>query len=117
MNTSSFLGRSDDNRAWWWTPDGDVHFSEEMTTWLSECRRECEAFASQEPLFHGTEPLKLLMETLYDIQEQHRYVFAFREMFYDFVAHSESPMVQAAIRFLSQLSEQEPDSSVSVFEG
>ena len=114
VNTSSFLGRSDDNRAWWWTPDGDVHFSEEMTTWLSECRRECEALASQEPLLHGTEPLKLLIETLYGVQEQHRYVFAFQEMFDDFVAHSELPMVQAAIRYLRQLSEREPDSSFSL---
>ena len=39
------------------------------------------------------------------------YVSAFREMFYDFVAHSELPMVQAAIRYLRQLSEREPDSS------
>ena len=114
VSTASFLGCSDDDRAWWWRPDGDVHFSDEMTIWLSQCRTELETLANQEPLLHGTEPLRLLMETLYDIQEQHRYVFAFREMFYDFVAHSELPMVQAAIRHLRQLSEQEPDSSVSL---
>ena len=114
VDTASFLGCSDDDRAWWWRPDGDVHFSDEMTIWLSQCRTELETLANQEPLLHGTEPLKLLIETLYDIQEQHRYVFAFREMFYDFVAHSELPMVQAAIRYLRQLSEQESDSSVSL---
>lgn len=113
VDTASFLGCSDDDRTWWWRPDGDVHFSDEMTIWLSQCRAELETLANQEPLLHGTEPLRLLMETLYDIQEQHRYVFAFQEMFYDFTAHSESPMVQAAIRHLRQLSEQEPDSSVS----
>ena len=113
-DAASFLGCSDNDRAWWWTPDGDVHFSEEMTAWLSECRRECEALASQEPLLHGTEPLKLLIETLYNAQEQHQYVFSFREMFYDFVAHSELPMVQVSIRYLRQLSEREPDSSVSL---
>lgn len=114
VDTASFLNCSDDDRAWWWTPDGDVHFSGEMTVWLSQCRTELETLASQEPLLHGTEPLKLLIETLYDVQEQHRYVFAFREMFYDFVAHSEWPMVQAAIRYLRQLSEQEPDSPVNL---
>lgn len=114
VSTASFLGCSDDDRAWWWRPDGDVHFSDEMAIWLSQCRTELETLANQEPLLHGTEPLKLLIETLYDIQERHRYVFAFREMFYDFVAHSELPMVQAAIRYLRQLSEQEPDSSVSL---
>ena len=85
-----------------------------MTAWLSQCRTELETLANQEPLLHGTEPLKLLIETLYDIQEHHRYVFAFREMFYDFVAHSDLPTVQAAIQYLRQLSEREPDSSFSL---
>ena len=35
-------------------------------------------------------------------------------MFYDFVAHSELPLVQAAIRYLRQLLEREPDSSFSL---
>src|SRR5699024_397994 len=86
----------------------------EMAAWLSQCRTELETLANQGPILPGTEPLKLLIETLYDVQEQHRYVFAFREMFYDFVAHSEWPMVQAAIRYLRQLSEQESDSPVNL---
>lgn len=114
VDTASFLGCSDDDRAWWWTPGGDVRFSDEMTAWLSQCRTELETLANQEPLLHGTEPLKLLIETLYDIQEHHRYVFAFREMFYDFVAHSDLPTVQATIQYLRQLSEREPDSSVNL---
>ena len=114
VDTASFLSCSDDDRAWWWTPDGDVHFSGEMNAWLSQCRTELETLANQEPLLHETEPLKLLIETLYDIQEHHRYVFAFREMFYDFVAHSDLPTVQAAIQYLRQLSEREPDSSFSL---
>ena len=114
VDTASFLGCSDDDRAWWWTPGGDVHFSGEMTAWLSQCRTELETLVNQELLLHGTEPLKLLIETLYDIQEHHRYVFAFREMFYDFVAHSDLPTVQATIQYLRQLSEREPDSSFSL---
>ena len=114
VDTASFLGCSDDDRAWWWRPDGDAYFSDEMTAWLSQCRSELEVLAAQEPLLHGTEPLKLLIETLYDIQERHRYVFAFREMFYDFTTRSESPMVQAAIRYLRRLSEQESDSDVNL---
>ena len=114
VSTASFLGCSDDDRAWWWRPDGDVHFSDEMTAWLSQCRTELETLANQDPLLHGTAPLKLLIETLHNVQEQHRYVFAFREMFYDFTTHSESPIVQATIRYLRQLSEREPDSPVSL---
>ena len=114
VDTASFLGCSDDDRAWWWTPGGDVHFSGEMNVRLSQCRTELETLASQRPLLPGTETLKLLIETLYDVQEQHRYVFSFREMFYDFVAHSELPLVQAAIRYLRQLLEREPDSPVNL---
>lgn len=97
VDTASFLGCSDDDRAWWWTPGGDVLFSDEMAAWLSQCRTELETLTNQEPLLHGTEPLKLLIETLYDVQEQHQYVSAFQEMFYDFVAHSELPMVSHSL--------------------
>ena len=112
VDTAAFLHCSDDDRAWWWRPDGDIIFSDEMNAWLSQCRSELETLARQEPALHGTEPLVLLIETLHEVQERHRFAFAFREMFYDFMVHLESPMVQAAIRFLRRLSEEEPESDV-----
>lgn len=107
METALFLGCSDDDRAWWWKPDGDVHFSEGMTTWLSHCRSKLETLAEQSSLLHSVDFLKQLMETLSDIQQRHGYVFAFQQMFYDFMAHTESPLVQAAVLFLRLLSEQD----------
>mgnify|MGYP001184799670 CR=1 FL=1 len=107
METALFLGCSDDDRAWWWKPDGDVHFSEDMIAWLSQCRKELDTLARQYPLPHGVDFLKQLMETLSDIQQRHGYVFAFQKMFYNFMIHTESPMVQAAVLFLRLLSEQD----------
>lgn len=107
VKTALFLGCSDDDRAWWWKPDGDVHFSEGMTTWLSHYRSKLETLAGQSSLLHSVDFLKQLMETLSDIQQRHGYVFAFQQMFYDFMTHTESPMVQAAVLFLRLLSEQD----------
>lgn len=107
METALFLGCSDDDRAWWWKPDGDVHFSEGMTTWLSHCRSKLETLVGQSSLLHSVDFLKQLMETLSDIQQRLGYVFAFQQMFDDFMTHTESPMVQAAVLFLRLLSEQD----------
>ena len=107
VDTAAFLRCSDDDRAWWWRPDGDVRFSEEMNAWLAQCRTALETLAREEAVMHGTELLELLIGTLDRIQRRNPSIFAFREMFYDFAARSESPMVQAAVRYLEQLAEQE----------
>ena len=113
VDTAAFLRCSDDDRAWWWRPDGDVCFSEEMNAWLAQCRAALESMAREEAAMHGTELLELLIGTLDRIQQRNPSVLAFREMFYDFAAHSESPMVQAAVRYLGQMAEQE-DAAVSL---
>ena len=112
VDTALFLRCSDDDRAWWWRPDGDVRFSEEMNAWLAQCRSALETLAREETVMHGAELLELLIGTLDYIQKRYRSLFAFREMFYDFMAHCESPMVQAAVRFLKQMAEQEEDCTV-----
>ena len=112
VDTALFLRCSDDDRAWWWRPDGNVRFSEEMNAWLAQCRSSLETLAREEAAMHGTELLELLIGTLDDIQKRYRSLFAFREMFYDFMAHGESPMVHAAVRFLKQMAEQEEDCTV-----
>lgn len=112
VDTASFLHCSDDDRAWWWQPDGNVRFSDEMNAWLAQCRSSLETLAREETAMQGTELLELLIGTLDDIQTRYRSLFAFREMFYDFMAHGESPMVQAAVRFLKQMAEQEEDCTV-----
>lgn len=114
VNTALFLRCSDDDRAWWWRPDGDVRFSEEMNVWLAQCRSSLETLARGETVMHGAELLELLIGTLDYIQKRYRSLFAFRAMFYDFVARCELPMVQAAVRFLKQMAEQEDDCAVSL---
>ena len=114
VDTAAFLRCSDDDRAWWWRPDGDVHFSEEMNAWLAQCRAALETLAREEASMHGSKLLELLIGTLDRIQRRTPSVFAFREMFYDFTSHSEQPMVQAAVQFLKQMAEQEDDCAVSL---
>ena len=106
VDTNDFLGCSDDDRIPWWTPDGDIHFSDEMNTWLAQCRSELEAMARDGATLNRSELPALLVRTLDDLEKRTPAEYAFREMFYDFMAHAESPMVQAAVRFLHRMSEQ-----------
>lgn len=114
VDTAAFLRCSDDDRAWWWRPDGNVHFSDEMNAWLAQCRSVLESMAKDEAAMHGTQLLERLVGTLDRIQRRTPSVLAFREMFYDFAAHSESLMVQAAVRYLEQLAEREEYAAVSL---
>ena len=70
VDTAAFLRCSDNDRAWWWRPDGDVHFSEEMNAWLAQCRAALDNLAQEEPPMHGAELLELLIGTLDRIQRR-----------------------------------------------
>ena len=106
VDTNDFLDCSDDDRIPWWTPDGDIHFSDEMNTWLAQCRSELEAMARDGATLNRSELPALLVRTLDDLEKRTPAEYAFREMFYDFMAHAGSPMVQAAVRLLHRMSEQ-----------
>lgn len=85
-----------------------------MNAWLAQCRSALESMAKDEAAMHGTQLLERLVGTLDYISKRYPSLFAFREMFYDFMAHCESPMVQASVRFLRLLVEQDADNTVSL---
>lgn len=109
VDTASFLGCTDDDRAWWRRTGSDVHFSGEMNAWLAQLREELAELSASGELLQGMEAIRLLIDTLYAVGRKYRHVFAFREMFYDFAACAESPSVQAAIQLLARMAERYQD--------
>lgn len=109
LSTRDFLdckGFSDDDRAYFWKLDGDVHFSPEMKEWMEQLRaefREIESHPKQ--LSVGTDFLKMLMETLIDANKAFRWIYMFQSTFYDFISHPEDPKRQAAVVLLQRLIE------------
>lgn len=104
LSTSAFLRCSDDDRAWWWRPDGDVQFSEEMYRWLGQLKAELGGLISNEVPNPKAFP-RFLVETLAGIEKAFPNVVPFQEMFYDFLAHTDDPGTWVAVRLLGNLKE------------
>lgn len=99
-----YKGFSDDDRAAFWKPCGDVCFSPEMQEWLEELRAELLAIRSStdRPLGNRT-ILEALMGTL-DRAKEYGHLYAFQEMFYDFVVRPDDRDRQAAVALFQRLS-------------
>ena len=104
VSTGEYLGAMDDDRAWWWKPGGNICFSAEMNGWLEERREELRELAWMETI-GSPELMRLLVDTLCCIQEDWN-TMAFSGMFYDFLAHAEEPVVQAAVRSIGRLAQE-----------
>lgn len=101
-----YKGFSDDDRAAFWKPCGDVCFPPEMQGWLQWIQAELLAIRSStnKPLGDRV-MLEALMGAL-DRAKEYGHLYAFREMFYDFAAHPDDQGRQAAVALLRQLVEE-----------
>lgn len=72
--------------AYYWTPGGDVHFSDEMNAWMAGLALELDGI-------HVTLSPQEFLKTLFqNIAGCDKKSF-FREAFYDFIAHQTDPRV------------------------
>ena len=83
--------------AYYWQPDGKVQFSDEMTAWMQALRAELDGITDT------ILPEKFLQAMVDAIAGAGNY--AFRDMFYEFIARQAEPRVQAAVLLLEQLAE------------
>lgn len=104
VSTGEYLGTTDDDRAWWWKPGGNICFSDGMNGWLEERREEIRKLARMETI-GSPELMRLLVDTLCCIQEDWN-TMAFSSMFYDFLEHAKEPVVQGAVRSIGRLAQE-----------
>ena len=96
-STQELFGVSSDDMAYYWQPDGKVQFSDEMTAWMQSLRVELDGITD-------TIPSEKFLQTMVDaIAGAGNY--AFRDMFYAFIARQAEPKVQAAVLLLKRLAE------------
>ena len=118
LPTEKFIHRTGNARAYLWTPDGDVEISPAMWLWLAELRRKLDAHLDREgELFPPQKLVERLVYALDTIQRKGRYVFAFRDMFYEFLARSTERPIQAAVLLLEDLAAAEIDNHKATLEG
>ena len=95
VSTQEIFGVVPDDMAYYWRPDGKVQFSDEMTAWLQSLREELDGITDTIP------PDKFLQAMADAIAGAGNY--AFRDMFYGFIARQAEPKVQAAVLLLDRL--------------
>lgn len=106
ITTSEFLHVSDDDRAYYWTPGGDVFFSPEMEAWLSSVKKEYHTILdSSENTLPRSNFTLLLFSTLEDVNRKFREIYAFKGMLDDYLQHMESREYQSAWVVLNRLAQ------------
>ena len=97
VSTQELFGVAPDDMAYYWWSDGKVQFSDEMTAWMQSLRAEMDGITDTIP------PEKFLQAMVDAIAGAGNY--AFRDMFYGFIARQAEPKVQAAVLLLNRLVE------------
>lgn len=95
VSTQELFGVSSDDMAYYWQPDGKVQFSDEMTAWMQSLRAELDGITDT------IQPERFLQTMAGAIADAGNY--AFRDMFYEFIARQAEPRVQAAVLLLNRL--------------
>ena len=95
VSTQELFGVAPDDMAYYWWSDGKVQFSDEMTAWMQSLRAEMDGITDTIP------PEKFLQAMVDAIAGAGNY--AFRDMFYEFIARQAEPRVQAAVLLLERL--------------
>ena len=97
VSTQELFGVATDDMAYYWRSDGKVQFSDEMAAWMQSLRAELDGITNT------ILPEKFLQAMVDAIAGAGNY--AFRDMFYEFIARQAEPRVQAAVLLLEQLAE------------
>lgn len=94
--TQEWLELDPDDMAYYWTPEGDIHFSHEMNAWMTGLARELDGIHVE---LSPQEFLKALFQNIAGCDKK----AFFRDAFYDFIAHQTEPRFQAALVLLGRL--------------
>lgn len=99
---------SDDDRIFWWDGSDKVVLSKEMQGWLTQLAVRHEQIIVEMETESGGEGgfLKKLVSILADIEEYYKRVFAFQDMFYEFLQHEKDKRYIAAVSLLEKLAEE-----------
>lgn len=103
-DTAEFLHCSDDDRAFFWTADGDVEFSDEMQEWMAGLKEELEEIlAAEGNIIEPADFFMVFLRTLEKVNETYRRVYAFSSMFQEFIGKAGQREYQAAVILLQRL--------------
>lgn len=95
---------TDDDRAYFWKPDGDVNFSDEMNAWLEKLGKELDEIeAGEEDPLRGVDFTKALIEAIYEADQAFKRLHFFRDAFYEFIEKRNERRVRAAVELIRRM--------------
>jgi hypothetical protein len=97
---------SDDDRLYWWDCSEEVKISENMDKWLKSLAEQYKAILDDiGDTNESIEWLQYFIKLLSDINGYYKRIYAFREMFYEFIGNCGKKEYIAAVKLLQTLAE------------
>ena len=97
---------SDADRLYWWDGSDEVVINSKTEKWLQDVAEDYKEALAQTPEECDTQKyVKMVIELLYEVENRYKRVFAFQDMFYEFIANGTRKEYRAAIDVLRKLYE------------
>lgn len=101
---------SDADRLYWWDGSDEVLIDDKTDKWLNERAEEYQEALTNLPDEFDTQVfVKEVIDLLYDVEDRYKRVYAFQDMFYEFIANGTRKEYHAAIEVLRKLYEDNKD--------
>ncbi len=95
---------SDADRLFWWDGSDEVEISDKTEKWLNKRVEEYKEALKDVPDECDTQQfVKELIDLLFDVESRYKRVFAFQDMFYEFIANGSKKEYRAAVEVLRKL--------------
>lgn len=103
---------SDDDRVFWWDGTEEVIFSERMEQWLVDLAKRHKQITEELNLkgYDNEDFLREMTEALFSADVYYKRVFAFQNMFYDFLQNSADMRYVAALKLFEEQCEENKES-------
>ena len=97
---------SDADRLYWWDGLDEVVINSKTEKWLQDVAKDYSEALAQTPEECDTQKyVKMIIELLYEVEDRYKRVFAFQDMFYEFIANGTKKEYRAAMDVLRKLYE------------
>lgn len=98
---------SNDERAYWWNEEEDF-FSDGMKEWLTDLGKQHKELLTEIPSSEIEKEgfLQEIVNVLFELNDHYKRVYAYRDMFYEFLMNSKDMNYYAAIKLLKRLSDE-----------
>lgn len=98
--------KTDDDLSYFWTKDSDINFSDEFNVWCQELKKEFDKINNEYyELLETFDYTKKILDTLNYANEYYKRIFAYKEMFYDFLGNSQTKEYQSALKLFEKILE------------